>query len=114
MVRGAVIGAGTIGVTTVHEPARDGHAVSVLERRSSVAEDTRVANAGLVAPGYVTPPAAPGMPAKVLRQLLRRDAPLRLALPMAPGQQRWMWRWWRASRAPVFAANCERLHRLAR
>jgi D-amino-acid dehydrogenase len=33
---------------------------------------------------------------------------------MAPGQWGWMWRWWRACRAPVFAANRERLHRLAR
>ena len=113
-MRGAVIGAGIIGDTTAHESARDDHGVSMLKRRSSVAEDTRVANAGLVAPGYVTPPAAPGMPAKVLRQLLRRDASLRLALPMAPGQQRWMWRWWRACRAPAFDAKRERLHRLAR
>ena len=113
-VRVAVIGAGIIGVTTAYELARDGHAVTVIERRSNVAEETSFANAGVVAPGDVTPWAAPGMPAKVLRRLLSRDAPVRLALPMAPGQLRWMWRWWRACRAPVFAANRERLHRLAR
>ena len=113
-VRVAVIGAGIIGVTTAYELAHDGHAVTVFERRSSVAEETSFANAGVVAPGYVTPWAAPGMPAKVLRHLLSRHAPVRLALPMAPGQLRWMWLWWRACRAPVFAANRERLHRLAR
>ncbi len=109
----AVIGAGIVGVTTAFELARDGHQVTVFERRASVAEETSFANAGVVAPGYITPWAAPGMPAKVLRHLLSRQAPLRLALPMAPGQLGWMWRWWRACQAPVFAANRAHLYRLA-
>jgi len=113
-VRVAVIGAGIVGVTTAFELASDGHQVTVFERRGSVAEETSFANAGVVAPGYVTPWAAPGMPAKVLRHLLSRHAPVRLASPMAPGQWGWMWRWWRACRAPVFAANRARLYRLAR
>lgn len=110
----AVIGAGIVGVTTAFELAADGHAVTVFERRGSVAEETSFANAGVVAPGYVTPWAAPGMPAKVLRHLLGRHAPVRLARPWAPGQLGWMWRWWRACRQPVWAANRERMHRLAR
>lgn len=113
-MRVAVIGAGIVGVTTAFELARDGHAVTVFERRGSVAEETSFANAGVVAPGYVTPWAAPGMPSKVLRHLLSRHAPVRLALPMAPGQLGWMWRWWRACRAPVFAANRAQMYRLAR
>lgn len=113
-MRVAVIGAGIVGVTTAFELARDGHQVTVFERRGSVAEETSFANAGVVAPGYVTPWAAPGMPAKVLQHLFSRHAPVRLAWPMAPGQLGWLWRWWRASRAPVFAANRERLYRLAR
>ena len=112
-MRVAVIGAGIVGVTTAYELARDGHAVTVFERRASVAEETSFANAGVVAPGYVTPWAAPGMPAKVLRYLLSRHAPVRLARPMARGQWGWMWRWWRACRAPVHAANRQRLYRLA-
>ncbi len=113
-MRVAVIGAGIVGVTTAFELAQDGHAVTVFERRSSVAEETSFANAGVVAPGYVTPWAAPGMPAKVLKHLLSRHAPVRLAWPMAPGQLRWLWRWWRACRAPVFAANRGQMYRLAR
>ena len=113
-MRIAVIGAGIVGVTTAFELARDGHQVTVFERRGSVAEETSFANAGVVAPGYTTPWAAPGMPAKVLRHLLSRHAPVRLALPLAPGQLGWMWRWWRACQAPVFAANRAHLYRLAR
>lgn len=110
----AVIGAGIIGVTTAYELAADGYQVTVFERRSSVAEETSFANAGVVAPGYVTPWAGPGMPAKVFRHLLSAHAPVRLARPMAPGQLRWMWRWWRACAPASFHANRSRMHRLAR
>jgi D-amino-acid dehydrogenase len=113
-MRVAVIGAGIIGVTTAYELAADGHEVTVFERRSSVAEETSFANAGVIAPGYVTPWAAPGMPAKVVRYLFSRHAPVRLARPFAPGQLGWMWRWWRACQPATFQANRARMHRLAR
>ena len=112
-MRIAVIGAGIVGVTTAFELACDGHEVSVFERRASVAEETSFANAGVVAPGYVAPWAAPGMPAKVMRNLFSRHAAISLARPSSPGQRAWMWRWWRACSAPTYAANRERLHRLA-
>ena len=113
-MRIAIIGAGIIGVTTAYELAADGHAVTVFERNSSVAEGASFANAGVVAPGYVTPWAAPGMPAKVLRHLLGRHAPVRLARPTDDGQWRWMWRWWRACRAEVYLANRAQMVGLAR
>ncbi len=39
----AVIGAGIIGVTTAFELGRDGHDVTVFERRSAAAEETSFA-----------------------------------------------------------------------
>ncbi len=113
-MRVAVIGAGIVGVATAYELACDRHEVTVFERNSSVAEEASYANAGVVAPGYVTPWAAPGMPAKVLRHLARVHAPVRLARPMAPGQLRWLWQWWRACRADRFAANRAQMIALAR
>ena len=77
-MRVAVIGAGIVGVTTAYELAADGHEVTVFERRGSVAAEASFANAGVVAPGYVTPWAAPGMPRKVLAHLL---APPRAGAP---------------------------------
>ena len=62
----AVIGAGIIGVTTAYELACDGHDVTVFERRGAAAEETSFANAGIVAPGYVTPWAAPGLDVEVV------------------------------------------------
>lgn len=112
-MRVAVIGAGIIGVTTAYELASDGHAVTVFERHGSAAEETSFANGGVVAPGYVTPWAAPGMPGKVLRHLLSRDAAVRLAWPVSAQELSWMWQWWRACKLDNYLINRARLQRLA-
>jgi D-amino-acid dehydrogenase len=109
----AVIGAGIIGVTTAYELACDGHEVTVLERRSAAAEETSFANAGVVAPGYVTPWAAPGMPSKVFQHLLSRHAPIKVGLPLSTGELTWMWKWLRACRLDTYLANRAHLQRLA-
>jgi D-amino-acid dehydrogenase len=113
MKRVAVIGAGIVGVTTAHELAADGCEVVVFERRASVAAETSFANAGVVAPGYVTPWAAPGMPRKVLKYLLQRHAPVRLAGAPSLATLRWMWRWWRACDPQAYARNRGAMHALA-
>ncbi|MBE7416292.1 MAG: D-amino acid dehydrogenase [Ideonella sp.] len=113
-MRVAVIGAGIVGVTTAYELAVDGHEVTVFERQASVAAETSFANAGVVAPGYVTPWAAPGMPAKVWRQMFGEHAAVRMVRPFSPALMRWVWRWWRACRPSVYQANRSRMIRLAR
>lgn len=109
----AIVGAGIIGITTAYELACDGHTVTVFERNSAAAAETSFANAGLVAPGYVTPWAAPGMPAKVLGHLLSRHAPVKIGLPLSAADLSWMWRWWRACAPEVYAKNRARMQRLA-
>ena len=109
----AVIGAGIIGITTAYELAVDGHDVTVFERRGAAAEETSFANAGVVAPGSVTPWAAPGMPGKVLGNLLSRHAAVKLSLPLSGGDLAWMWKWWRACKLETYLANRARLQRLA-
>ncbi len=112
-MRIAIVGAGIVGVTTAYELAADGHEVTVLERRGSVAEETSFANAGIVAPGYVTPWAAPGMRLKVLSHLWARHAPVRVNASMDAATLGWMWKWWRACNARRYAANRARMQRLA-
>jgi D-amino-acid dehydrogenase len=112
-MRIAVVGAGIVGVTTAYELAAQGHEVTVLERRGSVAEEASFANAGVLAPGYVTPWAAPGMPWKVLSHLLSRDAPVRISGLGTLTQLPWIWRWWRACRPAVHAANRGAMLKLA-
>lgn len=113
-LRIAVIGAGIVGVTTAYELALEGHEVIVLERRASVAAETSFANAGVVAPGYVTPWAAPGMPWKVLKHLLSRDAPVRFGGLRTLGELPWLWRFLLACRKPVHLANRSAMQQLAR
>ena len=109
----AIVGAGIIGVTTAYELAADGHEVTVFERRGAAAEETSFANAGVVAPGYVTPWAAPGMPAKVLRYLFSRHAPVKLQWPLSARDLAWMARWLGACNQSTYLANRARMQRLA-
>ncbi len=109
----AVIGAGIIGITTAYELAVDGHEVTVFERRGAAAEETSFANAGVVAPGSVTPWASPGMPGKVLGNLLSRHSAVKIGLPLSSGDLAWMWKWWRACKLETYLANRARLQRLA-
>ncbi|MEN9397252.1 MAG: hypothetical protein RLZ81_1782 [Pseudomonadota bacterium] len=109
----AVVGAGVIGVTTAYELNLDGHEVTVFDRRATAAEETSFANAGIVAPGYVAPWAAPGMPSKALGHLLDRYAPVRLSWPLGSRELGWLWHWYRACKLETYLANRARLHRLA-
>ncbi len=109
----AVIGAGIVGITSAFELALDGHEVTVFERRGAAAEETSFANAGIVAPGYVTPWAAPGMPAKVLRHLFGRHSPVRVGLPLSMSDLSWMLKWYRSCTPQTYLANRTRMHRLA-
>jgi D-amino-acid dehydrogenase len=109
----AVIGAGIVGVTTAYELACDGHQVTVYEQRGAAAEEASFANAGVLAPGYVTPWAAPGMPWKVAKQLFAQHAAVRVALPLSGADLAWMWRFWRACKMDTYLAHRAALQKLA-
>ena len=109
----AVIGAGIIGITTAYELAADGHEVTVFERCSAAAEETSFANAGVLAPGYVTPWAAPGMPGKVFGHLFSRHGPVKISLPLSGKELAWMWKWYKACKLETYLVNRARMQRLA-
>lgn len=109
----AILGAGIVGVTTAYELAADGHQVTVFERHASVAEGASFANAGVVTPGHVTPWAAPSLPLKVLGRLLARHAPVRLRRPLTAADLGWLRLWRQASAPASYAANRDRMQRLA-
>lgn len=112
-MRVAVVGAGIVGTTTAQELASDGHEVVVFERRGGVAAEASFANAGVVAPGYVTPWAAPGMPGKVVRHLFSRHAPVRWRPSFDAAQWGWIVRWLRACKPEIYHRNRTQLHALA-
>jgi D-amino-acid dehydrogenase len=109
----AVIGAGIVGVTTAQALHEDGHEVTVFERRGSVATEASFANAGFLAPGYVTPWASPDMPGKVMSQFFQRDAAVRLAGVPGPALLSWLRQWKRACEPKRYTTNRDAMLRLA-
>jgi len=109
----AIIGAGIVGITTAYELGLDGHDVTVFERRGAAAEEASFANGGIVAPGYVTPWAAPGIPRKMLEQMLQRHAGNRLSWPLGAAELAWMWRWYRACNLEQYLSGRTHMRRLA-
>ena len=108
-----VMGSGVIGVTTAWYLARSGHEVTVLERQPGPALETSFANAGQVSPGYASPWAAPGVPLKALKWMLRRHAPLFIKPDGSWQQLRWMWQMLQNCTDARYEQNKARMVRLA-
>ncbi|WP_334107607.1 D-amino acid dehydrogenase [Methylobacillus sp.] len=108
-----VMGSGVIGVTTAWYLARSGHEVTVLERQPGPALETSFANAGQVSPGYASPWAAPGVPFKALKWMLRRHAPLFIKPDGTWQQLRWMWQMLQHCTDTRYEQNKARMVRLA-
>jgi len=109
-----VFGGGVIGVTSAWYLARAGHEVTLVERQPEVARETSFANGGQVSWGSGNPWAAPGVPAKALRWMFRRHAPLILRPRLDPVMRRWLRRMLRECTPENYRRNKERQLRLAR
>ncbi|MCO8019567.1 D-amino acid dehydrogenase [Brevundimonas diminuta] len=109
----AILGAGVIGVTTAHYLARQGHEVTVIDRQSGPALETSFANAGEISPGYSSPWAAPGIPAKAVKWLFMRHAPLILHPQINAPTVAWLLSLLRNCTSARYALNKARMVRLA-
>ncbi|MCW2249351.1 D-amino-acid dehydrogenase [Azospirillum fermentarium] len=108
-----VLGGGVIGVTTAYYLAKDGHAVTVIDRQPGAALETSYANAGEVSPGYSAPWAGPGVPLKAIKWLLMKHSPLVIRPRMDPRMWTWMAQMLRNCTAARYAVNKGRMVRLA-
>ncbi|HVL56731.1 MAG TPA: D-amino acid dehydrogenase [Burkholderiaceae bacterium] len=108
-----VVGAGVVGVCTAWWLRERGFDVTVIERRGGVAEETSYGNAGVIAPGYATPWAAPGMPRKVLSYLFDAAAPVVLRPTLSPALWRWLGLWLRECELQRYRRNKSRMQRIA-
>jgi len=102
-----------IGVATAFYLRQQGCEVTLIEREPDVALATSFGNAGVIAPGYVTPWAAPGMPAKILKYLFKPASPLIFRPTLDPAQWRWIARWLRECELERFRVNKQRMQRIA-
>ncbi|MBK8063076.1 MAG: D-amino acid dehydrogenase [Betaproteobacteria bacterium] len=84
-----VLGAGVTGVTSAWYLAKAGHEVSVLERRSAAGLETSFANGGQISVSHAEPWANPGAPLKILKWLMKEDAPL--LFRMRADLHQWLW-----------------------
>lgn len=84
-----VLGAGIIGISTTWHLLERGHEVTVVDRQEAAARETSFANAAQISVSYCEPWANRHAPAKLLKWMFRKDAPL-LFRPQLDWQQ---WRW---------------------
>ena len=108
-----VLGSGVVGVTSAYYLARQGHEVTVIDRQAQPALETSFANAGQISPGYSSPWAAPGIPAKAVKWLLQQHSPLKIQPLMDPEMWMWMLKMLRNCTAGRYSINKERMMRLA-
>jgi len=107
-----VLGSGVVGVTTTYFLAREGHAVTVIDRQGEAASETSYGNAGLVAPGHAYAWASPKAPGILLKSLWRGDQALRLKLKADPRMWAWLWLFLRQCTAQRARLNTIRKLRL--
>jgi D-amino-acid dehydrogenase len=112
-MRIVILGAGVIGVTSAYYLAKAGHDVTVLDRQPGPALETSFANAGEISPGYASPWAAPGIPAKALKWLFMQHAPLIIRPAAALAGWRWMLGMLSNCTEARYALNKARMVRLA-
>ncbi len=84
-----VLGAGIIGVSTAWHLLERGHEVTVVDRQPDAALETSFANAAQISVSYCEPWANRDAPAKMLKWMFSKEAPL-LFRPQLDWQQ---WRW---------------------
>lgn len=109
----AVLGAGVVGVTSAYYLAKAGHEVTVIDRQPGAALETSHANAGEISPGYASPWAAPGIPAKAVKWLLMDHPPLILRPKLDPDMIGWLLAMLRNCTSSRYALNKARMVRLA-
>lgn len=108
-----VLGAGVIGLTSAYYLAKQGLKVTVIERQSGVALETSFANAGQISPGYSTPWAAPAIPAKAVKWLFQKHAPLAITPDGTSFQLSWMRQMLANCNARAYEINKERMMRVS-
>lgn len=84
-----VLGAGVIGTASAYYLHRRGHEVTVVDRQELPATETSFANGGQISVSHAEPWANPSAPKKVLKWLMREDAPLLFRL--RADWRQWLW-----------------------
>lgn len=109
-----ILGGGVLGVASAWYLAKSGHQVTVIDRQSSVAQETSHGNAGMISPGYSSPWAAPGVPIKAIGWMLQDLAPFMINLKEVDGYTlSWMTKMLANCNTQSYQTNKARMLRIA-
>lgn len=109
-----ILGAGVVGATTAYHLARDGHAVTVVDRQPGPGLETSFANGGQISASHVEAWASPGTLLQALKWLGDPDAPLVVRWARwDPAMWAFLARFLRNCTAGRYRLNTERALRLA-
>lgn len=90
-------GGGIVGLCTAYYLAREGFAVTLVERHDEMRDHCALGSAGYVSPSHVIPLAAPGMAWKGLKWMFNSRSPFYVQPRLDSELMRWGWLFWRAS-----------------
>jgi len=108
-----ILGSGVIGTASAYFLAQAGHDVTVIDRQPGAGLETSFGNAGEISPGYATPWAGPGVPAKAFKWLTMRHSPLVIRPTLDPAQWRWILQMLANCNTDSYQVNKGRMVRLA-
>jgi len=83
-----------VGINTAYWLLRSGRRVAVIDRQPGPGLETSFANGGQISVSHAEPWANPSAPAKVVKWLMRPDAPLLYRPQLDPYQWWWLLQWW--------------------
>ena len=92
-----VCGGGIVGLCTAYYLAREGCAVTIVERNAEGHDHCALGSSGYISPSHVIPLAAPGMVWKGLKWMLNSRSPFYIQPRLDTDLMRWGWHFWRAS-----------------
>ena len=90
-----------MGLCTAHYLAREGFAVTIIERNAEGADSCASGSAGYVSPSHLAPISAPGMVWQGLKWMMSSRSPFYIKPRLDPELIRWGW---------LFARSCTREH----
>ena len=108
-----VMGAGVIGVTTAYYLAKQGAAVTVLDRQPGPGLEASYANAGELSYGMTSPWAAPGIPMKAVKWLFMKRRPLFIWPLISPTMWKWSYDMLRNCNEESYRLNKSRMVRIS-
>jgi len=92
-----IVGGGIIGMTAAWSCIKDGHDVTLIDRRSRQRDGCSFGNAGMLVPSHFIPLAAPGMIRLGLKWMWSRESPFAIRPRLSWKLIDWLWKFKQAS-----------------